>query len=172
MRYRSVLARKRRAGATWPRASMPPRTGRRSVLLYDASCGFCRWAVAQVLRWDRAVRLRPLGIQSEEGQRLLAVLDPAERLASWHLLTADGCLYSAGAAAAPLMRLLPCGQPGALLCSLSPGLTDRAYRWVARHRTGISRFVPSGARRRGFEELERRERARAADPAPENVRRC
>ena len=53
----------------------PTQTGRRSVLLYDAGCAFCRWAVAQVLRWDRAVRLRPLGIQSEEGERLLAVLD-------------------------------------------------------------------------------------------------
>jgi predicted DCC family thiol-disulfide oxidoreductase YuxK len=172
MRYRSVLARKPRAGATCPRASIPPRTGRRSVLLYDASCGFCRWAVAQVLRWDRAVRLRPLGIQSEEGQRLLAVLDPADRLASWHLVTADGCLYSAGAAAAPLMRLLPCGRPGALVCSVSPGLTNRVYRWVARHRTGIGRFVPSGARQRAFGELERRERAGAEQPAPENVRPC
>jgi predicted DCC family thiol-disulfide oxidoreductase YuxK len=155
-----------------PRASMPAQTGRRSVLLYDASCGLCRWAVAQVLRWDRAVRLRPLGIQSEEGERLLAVLDPAERLLSWHLVTADGCLYSAGAAAAPLLRLLPCGQPGVLLCSLSPGLTDRVYRWVARHRTGIGRFVPRGAVRRAFVEVERRERAGAEDPAPENIRPC
>ena len=150
----------------------PPQTGRRSVLLYDASCGFCRWAVAQVLLWDRAVRLRPLGIQSGEGERLLAVLDPAERLASWHLVTADGCLYSAGAAVAPLLRLLPCGRPGVLLFSLSPGLTDSAYRWVARHRTGIGRFVPRGAKQRAFKELERRERAGAEDPAPENVRPC
>jgi predicted DCC family thiol-disulfide oxidoreductase YuxK len=155
-----------------PRAPTPMQTGRRAVLLYDASCGFCRWAVAQVLRWDRAVRLRPLGIQSEEGERLLAVLDPAERLASWHLVTADGCLYSAGAAAAPLLRLLPCGQLCALLCSLSPGLTDRVYWWVARHRTGIGRFVPKGAKRRAFAEVERRQRLGAADPAPENVRPC
>ena len=147
-------------------------TGRRSVLLYDASCGFCRWAVAQVLRRDRTLTLRPLGIQSEEGERLLAVLAPAERLASWHLVTADGCLYSAGAAAVPLLRLLPGGRPGALLLSLSPGLTDRVYRWVARHRTGTGRLVPSGAKRRALKDLERRERAGAEDPAPESVRPC
>jgi predicted DCC family thiol-disulfide oxidoreductase YuxK len=151
---------------------MRPQTSRRSVLLYDADCGFCRWAVAQVLRRDRAIRLRPVGIQSEEGERLLAVLDPAERLASWHLLTADGCLYSAGAAAVPLLRLLPGGQLGVRLFSLSPGLADRVYRWVARHRAGFGRFVPSGAKRRAFKELERRERAGAEDPAPENVRPC
>jgi predicted DCC family thiol-disulfide oxidoreductase YuxK len=113
-----------------------------------------------------------LGIKSEEAERLLAVLDPAERLASWHLVTADGCLYSAGAAAAPLMRLLPLGRPVALLLSLSPGLTDRVYRWVARHRAGIGRFVSKGATRRAFVEVERRERAGAEDPAPENVRPC
>ena len=56
---------------------MPSHTGQRAVLLYDASCGFCRWAVAQVLRRDRALRLRPVRIQSEEGERLSAVLDPA-----------------------------------------------------------------------------------------------
>ena len=125
-----------------------------------------------MLRWDRAVRLRPLGIQSEEGDRLLAVLDPAERLASWHLVTAEGCLYSGGAAAVPLLRLLPGGRPGVLLFSLSPALTERAYRWVARHRTGIGRFVPRRSRSRAFLEVERRERAGAEDPAPENIRPC
>jgi predicted DCC family thiol-disulfide oxidoreductase YuxK len=128
------------------------------VLLYDASCGFCRWGVAQVLRRDRLARLRPLGIQSEEGDRLLAVLEPAERLASWHLVTADGCLYSGGAAVVPLLRLLPASRPAVLLFSLSPGLTDRAYRWVARHRNGVGRLVPSRAKSRAFIELERRER--------------
>jgi predicted DCC family thiol-disulfide oxidoreductase YuxK len=113
-----------------------------------------------------------LGIQSEGGERLLAVLDPVERLASWHLVTADGCLYSGGAAAAPLLRLLPLGRPGALLCSASPGLTDRVYRWVATHRTEIGRFVPKGARQRAFAEVKRRERAGAQDPAPQNVRTC
>jgi predicted DCC family thiol-disulfide oxidoreductase YuxK len=81
-------------------------------------------------------------------------------------------LYSGGAAAAPLLRLLPRGRPGVLLVSLSPALTERAYRWVARHRTGIGRFVPSGSRSRAFLEVERRERAGAEDPAPENVRPC
>jgi len=45
-----------------------------------------------------------------------------------------------------------------LLFSLSPGLTDRAYRWVARHRNGIGRLVPRRAKSRAFIEVERRER--------------
>jgi len=130
----------------------------RSVLLYDASCGFCRWGVARVLSRDRAARLRPLGIQSEEGDRLLSALDPAERLASWHLVTADGCLHSGGAAVVPLLQLLPASRPAVLLFSLSPGLTHRAYRLVARHRNGIGRLVPRRAKSRAFIEVERRER--------------
>ena len=43
-----------------------------SVLLYDEDCGFCRWSLDKILAWDRAKRVRPVAIQSEEGSRLLA----------------------------------------------------------------------------------------------------
>ena len=143
-----------------------------SALLYDADCGFCRWAVAKVLRWDRARRLRPLQIQSVDGQHLLADLDPAQRLASWHLVTAEGCLFSGGAAAAPLLRLLPRGRFLAQLCSASPRTTDRVYFWVARHRIGLGRFVSTRARMRANTLVERRESEGQGLRVPENVRPC
>ena len=149
-----------------------PQPSASALLLYDADCGFCRWAVAQVLRCDPAKRLRPLQIQSVDGQRLLAVLDPAQRLASWHLVTADGCLFSGGAAAAPLLRLLPRGRFLASLCSASPRMTDRVYFWVARHRTGLGRFVSTRARMRANALVERREQDGQGLPVPENVRPC
>jgi predicted DCC family thiol-disulfide oxidoreductase YuxK len=111
----------------------------RHVVLYDDTCGFCRWSLGRLLRWDRHHRLRAIPIQSEEGDRLLADLAEADRLASWHLITPDGRRYSGGAATGPLARVLPAGAPVALLAETFPRTTDRAYRWVARNRESLGR---------------------------------
>ena len=79
-----------------------------AVLFYDADCGFCRWAIDKLLAWDRAGRLRPAALQGPEADRLLPGLSEETRMASWHLVV-DGDVYSGGAAAAPLLRLLPGG---------------------------------------------------------------
>ncbi len=113
----------------------------RAVILYDQDCGFCKWSLDKILAWDRSKRLRAVAIQSEEGQRLLADLDPDVRLDSWHLVTADGTLFSAGAAAEPLARILPWGRPLAAVFHAFPGLTERAYRSVARHRDRWARLL-------------------------------
>jgi predicted DCC family thiol-disulfide oxidoreductase YuxK len=114
-----------------------------AVLLYDADCGFCRWAVDKLLAWDRAGRLRPAALQSPEADRLLPGLDEETKMASWHLVI-DGNVYSGGAAAAPLLRLLPGGRPVAPVVAAFPGMTDRAYRLVARNRDRFGRLA--GAR--------------------------
>jgi predicted DCC family thiol-disulfide oxidoreductase YuxK len=126
------------------------------VLLYDQDCGFCRWAVDRILRWDRHGRVRAATIQGPEGDRLLGDLDQRERLASWHLVTPRGRRHSGGAAAAPLARLLPLGAPVALLAETFPGTTERAYRWVANNRDRFGRRLgeeacsvdPTGSRPR------------------------
>jgi predicted DCC family thiol-disulfide oxidoreductase YuxK len=112
-----------------------------TVVLYDRDCGFCKWTLDKILAWDRAKRLRAVAIQSEEGERLLAGVDPDVRLDSWHLLRADGVLFSAGAAAAPLARLLPLGRPLAALFDAFPRSTESAYRYVARHRDRWARLL-------------------------------
>jgi predicted DCC family thiol-disulfide oxidoreductase YuxK len=113
----------------------------RDVVLYDGECGFCKWSLDKILAWDRARRLRPVPIQSEEGARLLAAIEPAVRLDSWHLVTSDGELYSAGAAAAPLARLLPGGRPLAAILAAFPRTTERGYRFVAEHRDRWARLL-------------------------------
>lgn len=112
----------------------------RAIVLYDRDCGFCRWALDKVLAWDRG-RLRPVEIQGVEGQRLLESLPERERLASWHLVTPQGELRSAGGAAAPLASLLPGGRPLAATFRRFPGATERAYRWVAGHRDLMARLL-------------------------------
>ena len=104
-------------------------------ILYDADCGFCRWSLAWVLRWDRRERLRPVALQHPEAPGLLSEMTEEERMASWHLVSLDGRVHSAGTAAAPLLRLLPAGRPLAAAADAFPGLTERVYRWVADHRT-------------------------------------
>jgi predicted DCC family thiol-disulfide oxidoreductase YuxK len=116
------------------------------TLLYDADCGFCRATLAGLLALDRDTRVRPLAIQSPEGKSLLPDLDPAARLASWHLISPDGDRFSAGAGAPPLLRLLTGGAVPAAVLAAVPGTTERAYRWVADNRSTLSRFVPLRAK--------------------------
>ena len=111
-----------------------------AIILYDADCGFCRWAVDKVLAWDRAGKLHPTAIQGPEAERLLCGLSDEERMASWHLVV-DGNRYSGGAAAAPLLRLLPGGRPLAPVVAAFPGASDRAYRFVARNRDRFGRLA-------------------------------
>jgi len=122
------------------------------VILYDRDCGFCKWSLDKILLWDRRGRLRPAAIQSEEGERLLASIDPRERLDSWHLVEPGGRVVSAGAAAEPLARLLPGGRPLAFLFGSFPNATERAYRWVSGHRGTLAwllRIDPNRDVRRG-----------------------
>ena len=105
---------------------------RQAAILFDARCGFCRRSVEGILRWDRHGRLRPVALQDPEADELLGGMMKEQKLASWHLVTADGKVYSAGAAFPPLLRLLPGGRPLAAVTAAFPGLTERGYRYVAR----------------------------------------
>ena len=75
-----------------------------------------------------------MALQDPEADELLGGMDEERKMASWHLVTVDGRVYSAGAAFPPLLRLLPGGRPLAWLTATFPGLTERAYRYVARTR--------------------------------------
>lgn len=105
-----------------------------AVILFDSRCGFCRRSVSRFLRWDRHGRLRPVALEDPEADDLLGGMDVERKMASWHLMTADGRVYSAGAAFPPLLRLMPGGRPLAALAAAFPGLTERAYGYVARTR--------------------------------------
>jgi predicted DCC family thiol-disulfide oxidoreductase YuxK len=130
----------------------------RWIVLYDPDCGFCRTALAVILGADRARRLRPLALGTEEADRLLADLTPEQRDASWHLVSPDSRRESAGAAGAPLLRLLPGGALPAAVLARAPQRTQRTYEWVADHRSTLSRWIPSSAKRRATELIKTRAR--------------
>lgn len=111
------------------------------AILWDRDCGFCKRSLHRVLARDRDGRLRGVEIQSEEGGRLLAAIPEAERLDSWHLVEPDGTIHSAGAAAAPLARLLPRWRWAATAFERFPGATERAYGLVAANRDRLGKLL-------------------------------
>ncbi|HEX8648591.1 MAG TPA: DCC1-like thiol-disulfide oxidoreductase family protein [Thermoleophilaceae bacterium] len=117
-----------------------------ATVLYDRDCGFCRWTLAQILRFDRDRRLRPVPIQSDEGQRMLAGMPEARRLESWHLVTADGEVRSAEKGFPGLFSRLTAGAPIARLTSLLQGPSGAGYRLLVANRTRLGRRI--GQRRR------------------------
>lgn len=125
----------------------------RPRLYYDEDCGFCRWTLAWVLRWDRRRRLRPVPIESPEGDRELGDLGEA-RLESWHLVR-DGERWSGGRAFAPLLDELPGGRVLAPVARRLEWLLMPGYRWVANHRDRLSNLVPAGSKRRADARLGR-----------------
>ena len=126
----------------------PQAAGRQATVIYDVDCGFCRWSLALLLRADRGRRLRPLALGTDAADVLLADLEPDERASSWHLVASDGTRTSAGAALPKVLELLPGGGLPAAVLTRFPGATERGYRWVAGHRSSLSRLVPSAAKRR------------------------
>ena len=115
-------------------------------VLYDPDCGFCRVSLAAILRWDTRGRLRPVALGSEESDALLRGMPGEQRMASWHLVE-PGAVHSAGAAFPPLFAVLPGGRPLAGLTGRFPRASERAYRWVADHRSLLGRALPAASRR-------------------------
>jgi predicted DCC family thiol-disulfide oxidoreductase YuxK len=128
----------------------------RLPILYDADCGFCRASLALVLAWDRRRRLRPVALQSPEAERLLAGMPEERRMDSWHLVTPEHEVHSAGAAFPGLLRLLPGGRPLAPLLERFPGATERTYRFVADRRSPLGRRLPERLKRRADRLIDRR----------------
>jgi len=133
-----------------------PCQNRGVLLLYDADCGFCRWAVAWALDRDGEGRIEPVPIGSDRGAELLWDLAPAQRISSVHLITADRGRLSGGAAVSALLQSLP-NRNLARLAATSPRATGAGYRFVARHRRTFSRLVSDAAKHRADRVLSKRE---------------
>jgi predicted DCC family thiol-disulfide oxidoreductase YuxK len=116
------------------------RSDARLLVLFDADCGFCLYGRDVLLRWDRRGQLRADVIQRHE-RTTLADLSADERLATWHAIHPDGRRESRAAALAAVLERLPGGRAGAWAIRAFPDPADRVYRWVAAHRTGISRLL-------------------------------
>lgn len=150
----------------------PPETARERnlpAILYDRGCGFCRWSLGLLLRWDTGRRLRPVTLQDPEADQLLGGMDAERKFASAHLVTEDGRVHSGGLAVAPLLRLLPAGKPLAAIARLVPGPLRVGYDWVAGHRPLFGRPLSASAKARATRRIDRRavELTGRGGPGPE-----
>jgi predicted DCC family thiol-disulfide oxidoreductase YuxK len=107
----------------------------------------------------------PVALQSDRAHSQLSDLAPEQRMASVHLMAPDGTRLSAGAAIAPLFRLLPGGALLALGFARAPRLTSRAYEWVAANRSQLSKAVPAAVKRRAGARVRQVEAERGDAPA-------
>jgi predicted DCC family thiol-disulfide oxidoreductase YuxK len=113
----------------------------RPIVFYDEDCGFCRWSADRLRAWDRHDRLRFAPIQGPDGDRLLADMDPVVRYGSWHVVSEDAGVRSAGAAIPLVLRRLPAGAPLAALAAAFPKATERTYRFTVQHRARLGRLL-------------------------------
>ena len=113
------------------------------TVAYDEDCGACRWTAERLRRWDRTGRLSFVPIQRADD--LLRALPPARRLDAMHAVTADGRVFTGGAAIPVIVRELPAGAQISWLASVWPGGTERLYRAVASRRIQIGRWLGQDA---------------------------
>jgi predicted DCC family thiol-disulfide oxidoreductase YuxK len=118
------------------------------IVLYDADCGFCRWAMAWAVRHDHHHVLVTVPIQSSLGSELLVDVTPSERLRSAHVIREDGSRRLGGAAAADVLSVLPPTRVLGRLARSLPRTTALLYGVVAARRRSFGRLVGKDARRR------------------------
>jgi predicted DCC family thiol-disulfide oxidoreductase YuxK len=123
------------------------------IVLYDADCGFCRWAMAWAVRRDTGRVLVAVAIQSARGCELLAEIPTSERLRSAHTVAADGRVRSGGAAAADVLSALERTRALGRLARGLPRTTALLYTAVATRRASFGRLVGAAARQRADELL-------------------
>ncbi|MGH9198561.1 MAG: thiol-disulfide oxidoreductase DCC family protein, partial [Acidimicrobiia bacterium] len=118
----------------------------RAQVLYDDDCGFCRWLLAKIVRWDVESVLEPVSLRSSRAAELLSEIDERVRLSSWHLVQPDGSVLSGGSAIAPLLdyltrRRLRFFLIGAKIARSAPRTTEKLYGFVARNRHRFGRWL-------------------------------
>ncbi|MFO7573010.1 MAG: DCC1-like thiol-disulfide oxidoreductase family protein [Gaiellaceae bacterium] len=123
----------------------------RPVLLYDGECRVCRFTARAVVRLDRSRQLAVLPLQDAAAEHLLASLPTEERLATWRLARVDGSLAGYGSGVPGLLSAMRLTRPfGRALALVPAGALDAAYRFVARNRSNLGRFVPDGSAPKRF----------------------
>ena len=114
-------------------------------MIYDGDCGFCRASVDWVLDRDAGQRVRARPFQAEGVLASTGIpRDEAERAV--FLVSPDGREWRGAPAAARILRMLPGWAWAGRLLEL-PGIrwvAARAYRWIADHRSLVSRLTGIG----------------------------
>lgn len=121
-----------------------PELDDRPWVLVDGACGFCRRAASWARRQPGGEGLRFVAFQQVEAPWLDEALREACAEAL-HLRWPDGRLLRGAPAVAAIARALGWQRLGRPLAGLRLALAERAYAWVAGHRSWVSRVAFTSA---------------------------
>lgn len=112
------------------------------VVLYDADCGFCTWVVDRLAMRVEPGAIEIVPLQSPRADALLdGRVDEQTKWESWHLVDADGSLYSGGAALPHVLRHVRGGRVAGRVAARFPRTSSGLYKVVARNRDRLGRVV-------------------------------
>jgi predicted DCC family thiol-disulfide oxidoreductase YuxK len=117
-----------------------PRT---TIVLYDDECPMCSFYIRVLSRLDWLGRLTLLPMSSPAASSIAKGITPEALEEAMHTVSPDGRVRRAAAAVRHIAIRVPLLFPLALLLWI-PGVmpvAERVYRWVARNRYGLSRWI-------------------------------
>jgi predicted DCC family thiol-disulfide oxidoreductase YuxK len=118
--------------------------GEPAVLFYDAGCPGCRLFARVILAADTERRIRTAPLDSAEADRVLGRMPERQRFGSYHLVVGDR-VASGASGMGPLLEQPRLLRPLGRLVRRSPtarAAAGGAYRFAARNRARIARFLP------------------------------
>ncbi len=116
------------------------------LILYDADCGMCRVTLVLLMRWAGHGTFEPVALQSQRARELLGDMSEEQRMASFHVVSPDGEIRSAGPALTEVLDALPGAGILAATSRRLPRATSRFYALVAGNRTRIGPLIPDRIR--------------------------
>ena len=96
-----------------------------------------------------------MALQDPEADRLLGGMSEERKLASAHVVTEAGAVYSGGEALAPLLRVLPGGAPLSTVARALSTPLDAGYRLIVRYRGALGRTLRAGPKDRASVRIDR-----------------
>ena len=115
-----------------------------AILFYDAGCPGCRLFARIILAADRERRIRTAPLDSPDADRVLGRMSKRRRFGSYHLVVGNR-VASGASGMGPLLEQPSLLRPLGRLVQRSPkarAAAASAYRFAARHRGKLARFLP------------------------------
>jgi len=105
-----------------------------NIILYDASCGFCKGNVKTLMKLDSNHRITFIPLQSQDGKAILGTLPAKYRETDSVILVLRGEPYLESAAVIRSLIILGGFWSLFRIFLRMPRLTDALYRFIAKNR--------------------------------------
>ena len=125
---------------------LPNTLRRRSTLVYDGDCSFCRRWVARIARRDLSGTFEFVPRQTDGLTKRFPKLGEGDFDTGMRLITPDDAIHVGADAAYQIARSLRYWRKIAWLYHVPGihGLTRATYAWIAAHRQSLSRECDDG----------------------------